>query len=90
MDFSVGDNVKYRFPEPSNNRELFFKGKIENISESFVFIKNEENIRLKVSFKNFEFLLPDLTIYNMSYSRAEDYSTKIHSQKTLPLIELTK
>ncbi len=90
MDFTVGDNVKYRFPEPSNNRELFFKSKIENISDSFVFIKNEKNIRLKVSFKNFEFLLPDIAIYNTAYNRMEDYSTKIHSQKTQPLIELTK
>ena len=56
MEFSIGESVKYRYPNPLNDNEHFFIGKIESISDEFVFIKNEKNIRLKVSFKNFDYV----------------------------------
>jgi len=56
MSYSIGDYVQYKYPNPINNNEHVFIGKIESISDEYIFIKNEKNIRLKVSFKNFDYI----------------------------------
>jgi len=56
MNFEIGDTVIYTFPDPVSPKTSKFIGKIEEISGSYIFIKNEKNIRLKVSAKNFELI----------------------------------
>lgn len=58
MEFRIGDKVHYIFPTPINSSDHTFSGTIENIMESFVIIRNEKNICLKVSYKNYEQILP--------------------------------
>lgn len=53
MKIYVGDSVVYSFPNPVTPEEDRFIGKVEEVSESYIFIKNDKNIRLRVSSKNF-------------------------------------
>jgi hypothetical protein len=57
MSFKQGDKLRYYFPNPLNSNQKFFDGIVESISEYYIYLKNQNNIRLKVSFKNFEFLV---------------------------------
>lgn len=53
MEINIGDNVEYIFPNSigEENRSVF--GKVEFISDVFVRIRTEQNVLLKVHFKNF-------------------------------------
>lgn len=53
MRLEIGKSVVYTFPDPLTPGTDKFFGKIEEISSSYIFIKNEKNVRLKVSAKNF-------------------------------------
>ncbi|MBU2494749.1 MAG: hypothetical protein KJ571_19165 [Bacteroidetes bacterium] len=52
----IGDKVVYNFPNPLNSNNDKFIGILEIISDTHIYIRNEEGIRLKVSFKNFDLL----------------------------------
>lgn len=56
MKIEIGDKVKYLFPDPKNPEESFFVGTVDFIGDSFVTLRNEQNIGLKVSFKNFHLM----------------------------------
>lgn len=54
MELKVGDKVRYIFPEPKNLMESEFVGVIETLADSYIYLKNDRNIRLKVTYKNFQ------------------------------------
>lgn len=56
MDIKVGDKVVYNFPNPINSQNKKFTGYIEIIADSHIYLRNDEGIRLRVSFKNFDLL----------------------------------
>lgn len=56
MDLKVGDKIKYNFPNPHNSLSKSFFGVIELISDTFVYIRSDEGVRLKVSFKHFDLM----------------------------------
>ena len=56
MELKVGDKVRYIFPEPKNLKENEFVGIIEVITDSYIYLTNERNIRLKVTSKNFHLI----------------------------------
>ena len=58
MDITSGDLIKYRFPEPGKQGLRVITGRIETITENYVLILSDANIRVKVSFKNFEYITP--------------------------------
>lgn len=56
MKIEIGDKVKYLFPDPKNPEESFFVGIVDFIGDSSVTLRNEQNVSLKVSFKNFHLM----------------------------------
>lgn len=56
MEIELGDEIIYKFPDPLVKNKNSFIGIVDFIGESFIFIKNENNIRLKISFKNFHLI----------------------------------
>jgi len=56
MELKVGDKVRYIFPEPKNLKENEFVGTIEIITDNYIYLTNERNIRLKVTSKNFHLI----------------------------------
>lgn len=58
MEIKEGDVVRYYFPNPANSEQKFFVGIVTTIQDDYVFILNERNIRLKVSFKNYHLIEP--------------------------------
>jgi hypothetical protein len=56
MDFKIGDKISYRYPNPVDNGKTKFIGLLDTIGDAFVYIINEEGVRLKVSFKHFHLL----------------------------------
>jgi len=71
MELKVGDKVRYIFPEPKNLKESEFIGIIETITQSYIYLKNERNIRLKVTSKNFHLINIHTTHLNQSYINSE-------------------
>lgn len=53
-----GELVKYRFPEPKTGSEKTFTGRIELVTEDYIVLQSETNVKLRVSFKNFEYITP--------------------------------
>jgi hypothetical protein len=58
MEIKLGQRILYTFPEPADFRRTRFLGNVEFVGETFIYIKNDRNIKLKVSFKNFHLLEP--------------------------------
>ncbi|MEW5842836.1 MAG: hypothetical protein AB1775_06205 [Bacteroidota bacterium] len=58
MRFDIGDSVVYSFPNPLNPQDDKFIGEIEEVSGTYIFIKDNRNIRLRVSSKNFYLISP--------------------------------
>ena len=58
MQIECGDRVKYSFPEPINEEKLSVTGIIEQIADSYVFLRTENNIKMKISYKNFHLIKP--------------------------------
>lgn len=56
MELNVGDKVVYNFPTPLDSQKSKFTGTVEIITDSYIYLRNEEGIRLRVSFKNFDLL----------------------------------
>ncbi|MBU2494748.1 MAG: hypothetical protein KJ571_19160 [Bacteroidetes bacterium] len=56
LDFKIGDKISYVYPNPSNTDNVKFVGVLDTIGDAFVYIKNDEGVRLKVSFKHFHLL----------------------------------
>lgn len=56
LDFKVGDVISYEYPDPQDSKNVKFIGVLDTIGDAFVYIKNEEGVRLKVSFKHFNLL----------------------------------
>ena len=72
MNIKNGDLIRYVYPEPRNAADKEFVGTVEDITESFMIIKNKKNIRLKISSKNFEFLEPKRKAYT-AQMKSENY-----------------
>lgn len=53
MDIYVGDSVEYVFPNLIGGENRSVLGTVEYISDIFVLIRTEQNVLLKVHFKNF-------------------------------------
>lgn len=56
MELKIGDKIKYNFPFPKNSETTSFIGSVEIISDTHIYLRNEEGVRLKVSFKHFDLL----------------------------------
>ena len=56
MEFNVGDKLVYNFPTPLDSRKSKFTGTVEIITDSYVYLRNDEGIRLRISFKNLDLL----------------------------------
>ncbi len=54
MEIKQGDLIKYLFPYPMSKVKNSIVGKVDYIGDDFIFIKSNANIRLKISFKNFD------------------------------------
>ncbi|OGU67035.1 MAG: hypothetical protein A2499_09120 [Stygiobacter sp. RIFOXYC12_FULL_38_8] len=54
MELSIGKLVKYNFPLPKHSDKQSFIGVVENIGETFLTVRNEQNTLLKISYKNFD------------------------------------
>lgn len=68
MDIKIGDKVKYLFPSPMVAEKSFFVGIVDFIGDTFVTLRNEQNICLKVSFKNFHLIKPSDSFFeNLSF-----------------------
>ncbi len=53
MEIKLGDIIKYFFPSPLSSTKNSIVGRVDYIGDSFIFLKSSNNIRVKVSFKNF-------------------------------------
>lgn len=73
MKLSVGKLVKYNFPLPKHSDKQSFIGVVENIGETFLTLRNEQNTLLKISFKNFD-NVELLEKHNSQYSQFTAYS----------------
>jgi len=71
MELKVGDKVRYFFPEPKNLKESEFVGTIEVIADSYIYLMNERNIRLKVTSKNFHLINIDPHHFNHTNINSE-------------------
>ena len=71
MELKVGDKVRYIFPEPKNLKENEFVGIIEVITDSYIYLTNERNIRLKVTSKNFHLINIYTNYFNHPYMDSE-------------------
>jgi hypothetical protein len=71
MELKVGDKVIYTFPDPKNLKENEFIGVVETIAESYIYLKNELNVRLKVTYKNFHLININPTHFSHSYISSE-------------------
>lgn len=58
MEIKNGDKVRYKFPEPKAGGLKEFTGHIELITEDYIIMQSDLNIKLKVSFQNFEYITP--------------------------------
>jgi|GEM_PF-3195143 len=56
MEIRTGDKVKYFFPEPADKEKTSITGVVESVADSHLFLKTEDMIRLKISFKNFHLI----------------------------------
>ncbi len=60
MDIVVGSKIEYLFPLPVSNNNISYIGTIEYIGESYIDIRNEQNIIIRISYKNYD----RIVIYN--------------------------
>ena len=72
MNIKNGDLVRYIYPEPRNTADKEFVGTVENVTDSYILIKNKKNIRLKVSSKNFELFESKRQAYS-AHIKSENY-----------------
>ena len=56
LDFEIGDIISYEYPNPVDAKKVKFIGELSEIGDAFVYIKNEEGVGLKISFKHFHLL----------------------------------
>jgi len=61
MSLKAGDRLVYTYPNPLNSKNKSFSGRVEVICETYVILKNDQNILLKISWKNFDYLTPLIT-----------------------------
>lgn len=73
MELSIGKLVKYNFPLPKHSDKQSFIGVVENIGETFLTVRNEQNTLLKVSYKNFD-NVELIDIHSSQYSLYEAFS----------------
>jgi len=56
MDINIGDKIKYSFPDSTEVSNNFVTGIIESVYESHIVMKTEENVKIKINFKNLEYI----------------------------------
>jgi len=56
MELKIGDKVRYNFPFPKNSETISFVGAVEIIADTHIYLRNEEGVRLKISFKHFDLI----------------------------------
>lgn len=54
MDINIGSKIKYTFPNPAAMNKTFAVGIVELVDEFYIMMLTDENIRIKINFKNFE------------------------------------
>lgn len=54
MDIVVGTKIEYTYPLPASNNNISYKGVIEYIGESYIEIRNDQNIIIRISYKNYD------------------------------------
>ncbi len=60
MDIKIGDKIIYTFPNSEKEPGDSITGLIEFIGETFVSMRSEENVQIKISYKNFHLIKPFL------------------------------
>jgi hypothetical protein len=73
MELAIGNSVKYHFPNPKNISKKCFVGIVEYIGETFITLKDETNTILKISYKNFHLLEPNIQVNKLSFSTSENF-----------------
>lgn len=58
MEIYIGKKMIYKFPAPKDISKNYFIGIVDYIGETFITLKDETNIRLKITMKNFHLLEP--------------------------------
>lgn len=58
MEIKIGDKILYIFPNPIVENQKSVVCIVESIDEFYVQLRTENNIKLKVTFKNFDYLQP--------------------------------
>ena len=53
MDINIGSKIKYTFPNPSAVNKRFAIGTVELVDEFYFMMLTNENVRIKINFKNF-------------------------------------
>jgi len=58
MDINVGDRIIYTFPNPIIKNKTYVIGRVESIDDFYINIRTDNNIKLKITFKNFDYIKP--------------------------------
>lgn len=53
MDINIGNRIKYTFPDPVTMTNRTATGIVESIGEFYVVMITDDNVRIKIHFKNF-------------------------------------
>lgn len=54
MDINIGNRIKYTFPDPDAMTNRTATGIVESIGEFYVVMITDDNVRIKIHFKNFD------------------------------------
>lgn len=73
MELTIGKKMKYYFPSPKNISKKCFVGMIDFIGETFITLKDDTNTILKITYKNFHLLEPDIEVGELYLSTSENY-----------------
>lgn len=56
LELKKGDEVIYHFPDPKNAGAESITGLVDYVGDNYIFLNCENNINLKISFKNFHLI----------------------------------
>jgi len=73
MEWIIGNSVKYNYPNPIHASKKCFVGIIDYVGETFITLKDETNTILKITYKNFHLLEPNVRFNETHSSTSENY-----------------
>lgn len=73
MKFHIGQKIQYFYPNPKNSSIPYFRGRIEEIFDTHIIIKNDEHVTLKISIANFDLLRPASELNDNPSQVSENY-----------------